>query len=758
MAVSKWNWNTANPSTIHIATVAQSMEEGRDDYKDYHWVADGEYSERKVFPPLYFHATQAQVQAAYAALTGHTRTTNFNQRVWNDLVDKIVELQQDFGIPSSQWLNRDRCNEVQNPISAYICSEEPGYVGKDFSTDMTKHKNLGHALYAFKFNLLVDALVTLPATWEWPWETDGVEIAPGTPVKGSYILALVRAINYWCDQPQAQFTATIAASNIFNMAASARLGDALHTKASIPMPLVFEGAFEQINPSDLSVDPDWMRVHDMTAGEFRLPDACDIEMYQYLVEDADVEIWMGEFDYAPPGPIKATVITTGTFNLSSSVYTSNATHADGTISESTAVIVSGIETISSSSLGGGTIAGSLSMDNVGLECIDAGSVFTEPITLAFHQEMDNIPVASLDGNVLDTIDLRFELSYNIIEMSSANRLELRKTFTDFSIECEPELEVLTYYVELNVATDFSIQASPNLVKLPEAPAQVDTAITFEDEVQFTPLPTDELNAVGVMRTEFTVDVKSNYSVHPVIDTSFATWFSVDMGDHQYADLTVSASMRIDQTMEMTLRQASPIEALAGIDIFTLANNNGDDQGSPAEAETIIITDYLATGRIGKGVPAEAIEAYIFTVWADCVRSRFTQMTALAPIVEQVTAVLEEMNLETLEALATMVSYGTGNLEYTVGTLLNTLTSMRFVVEVDVPTRRRAFYISPPADTTGTFYTSDDDVFLDANGDNIVTAANLFEVTTFNMEFKGDMFITSDGMQFFTSDDKEFTPL
>ena len=749
MAVSKWNWNNANPST---------MEEGRDDYKDYHWVPDGEYSSHKVFPPLYFHATQAQVQAAYAALTGHTKTTNFNQRVWNDLVDKIVELQQDFGIAPSEWLSRDRCNEVQNPISAYICSEEPGYVGREFESDMTKHKNLGHALYAFKFNLLVDALVTLPATWTWPWEDDGVEIAPGTPVKGSYILALVRAINYWCDQPQAQFVATIAVSNLLTMAASARCGDALHTAASIPMPLTIEGVFEQINPSDLSVDPDWLNVHNMTAGEFRLPDACDIEMYQYIVEDADVEIWMGEFEYAPPGPIKATNITTGTLTITSTVVSNTATHISSSISESTSVIISGMETISSSSMPKATISGSLGMDDVGLECIEAGSVFTEPITMDFHQTMDNISVASLDGNVLDTIDLRFELQYNNIELSSANRIELQKTYADFSIAGEVDLEVLTYYVELGVSASFTVQTEPNIQVLPEAAMEVYTYLTTDEDVMFTPLPTDELNAVGVMRTEFSVDVKSNYSVHPEIDTSLTTWFSADFGDHQYAELTVSTSLTFKETMEMILRQASPLVAEADVDVFTSVNSNGDDLGAHAEAETIINTDNLATARIGRGAPAEAAEAYIMTFLATCIRNRFMPIEAVAPIVEQVRAELDEMNLETLEALASFVSYGTGELEYTVGTLLNTFTKMNFVVEVDVPTRRRAFYLNPPADTTGTFYTADGDIFLDANGDNIVTSANIFEVTTFNMEFKGDMFITSDGMQFFTSDDKEFTPL
>lgn len=757
MAVSKWNWNTANPSTVHIATVAQSMEEGREDYKDYHWVPDGEYSQRQVFPPLYFHATQAQVQTAYAALTGHTKTTNFNQRVWNDLVDKIVELQQDFGISPTEWLNRERSNEIQNPISAYISSEEPGYVSKDGYGGVEKHKNLGHALYAYKFNLLVDALVTLPATWEWPWEEEGVEIAPGTPVKGSYILALVRAINYWCDQPQAQFTATFALTNLLGLSANMRIADTYRINdTSIPMPFVISGAFEQINPSDIEVDEDWLKVFDMTTGEFRLPDACDIEMYQYIVEDADVEIWMGEFDYAPPGPINAATIT-GHFDWSYTFHQAAATHITTGISEATSVSVSGIETISSASIPKSSITGSLSMDNVGLECIDAGSVFTEPIVFDFHSSIENNVVA-LQGNVLDTIDLRFELSYNKIEMSSANRVELWKTFTDFSIECEPELEVLTRYVELSVSTSFSIVPTPTLVDLPEAPMTARPYLTTEFEVLFTPLMSEELSGTGVIRSDFQALAKSNYAVHPEIDTSIITENIADMGDHQYLDLIVHATLTFENILDIQFRQAAAMEAIGAIDVFTNANSNGDDKSAPTEAETIILTDYLASGRICRGMPAEAETGYIISVLANCASNRFIPMEALATIREAVTAELEEMNLETIQALATLFVEGTGELEYTIGQMFNVSTFMTFVTEVEVPVRRRAFYLSPPADTVGTFYTSDGDIFLDADGNDIVTSANIFEVTTFNMEFKGDMFITSDGMQLFTSDDKEFTPL
>ena len=757
MAVSKWNWNTANPSTVHIATTAQSTEEGREGYTDYHWVPDGEYSQKRVFPPLYFHATQAQVQAAYNALKGYTKTTNFNQRVWNDLVDKVVELQKDFGISPTEWLNRKRSNEVQNPISAYISSEEPGYVSKDGYGGGEKHKNLGHALYAYKFNLLVNALVTLPATWEWPWEKDGVEIVRGTPVKGSYILALVKAINYWCDQPQAQFIATIALTNLLNLSADMRMADTYHIHATdIPMPLVISGTFEQINTSDISVDPDWLNVHNMTAEEFEFPDACDVELYQYIVEDADVEIWMGEFDYATPGPINAATLT-GHFDWSHTFHQAAATHITTNISEATSVTVSGMEIILSSSMPASPITGSFSMNNVGLECIDAGSVFIEPIVFDFHSSIENNVVA-LQGNVLDTIDLRVELSYNKVEISSANRIELWKTFTDFSVECEPELEVLTRYVELSVSTSLSIVPTPTLMNLPEAPMTARPYLTTEFEVLFNSLMSKELLGTGVIQSDFQAFAKSNYTVHPEIDTSIITNNIADIGDYQYLDLMAQSTITFEETLDIQLRQAATLGAIGAIDVFTNADSNGDGRGAYAETETTILTDYRASGRICRGRPANAETEYIISVLANCASNRFISMKTATIIREVITANLEDMNLETIQALTTLFFEGAGNLEYSIGKILNVSTFINFVTEIGVPIRRRAFYLSPPIDTIGTFYTSDGDIFLDANGNNIVTSASIFEVTTFNMEFKGDMFITSDGMQLFTSDDEEFTPL
>ena len=201
MNVSPWNWNTANISPVHpsVNQISQRVVEGHEDLNDYHWVEDGYVYERS-YPPIKLHATAAQVQAAYAALSNQGLPGDFAQEVWNDIVDKIAEVQIAFGIPEKDRLHNQANQQVQNPKSAYISSETPGYVSSFPYGGEADHQNLGHALYAYKFNVLVNAFVALPTSWVWPWETDGVEIEPGAPVKGSYIIALTQAINYWINQ------------------------------------------------------------------------------------------------------------------------------------------------------------------------------------------------------------------------------------------------------------------------------------------------------------------------------------------------------------------------------------------------------------------------------------------------------------------------------------------------------------------------------------------------------------------------------
>lgn len=207
----KWNWEQANPSKYHGASTNQTA-----DYKNYCDYYMDEDNWERVYYPILFKADAAQVQAAYAALTGKGAAKNFNQRVWNDLADKIVDIQISDGQPRNRtWASTLKYSdaktadersfadrnflEVKRYTSPYISSADKFYI------DVDDHKNYGPRLYAYKFNLLVNALKSLPITWEWEWEKDGVIIEPGQKVMGKYILDLVRAINHYQAQSRLPF-------------------------------------------------------------------------------------------------------------------------------------------------------------------------------------------------------------------------------------------------------------------------------------------------------------------------------------------------------------------------------------------------------------------------------------------------------------------------------------------------------------------------------------------------------------------------
>ena len=215
----KWNWEQANPSKYHSASTNQTAYSK--DYCDYYMDED---NWERVYYPILFKADAAQVQATYAALTGKGASKNFNQRVWNDLADKIVDIQISDGQPrnrtwastlkysdvktADEWSFADRnFLEVKRYTSPYISSADKFYI------DVDDHKNYGPRLYAYKFNLLVKALKSLPITWKWEWEKDGVIIEPGQKVMGKYILDLVRAINRYQAQERLPFSLSLSAED-----------------------------------------------------------------------------------------------------------------------------------------------------------------------------------------------------------------------------------------------------------------------------------------------------------------------------------------------------------------------------------------------------------------------------------------------------------------------------------------------------------------------------------------------------------------
>ena len=206
--VQKWNWNTENPSQVPTHSAVTELEQWSSDIytrSDGHLEDAALGQKRVVKAKILLHASQEQVQTAYSALTNHWDTRNFNQRVWNDLVEKVLALQIDWGVPPDQCLDEDALEverrSCKRATCAYVSNEQVEYLSY-IQADGTirTFRNLRARLWSFKFNLLARALErVLPGNWEWAWEADHVTITSNTEAKGQYILDLVRAINEWCD-------------------------------------------------------------------------------------------------------------------------------------------------------------------------------------------------------------------------------------------------------------------------------------------------------------------------------------------------------------------------------------------------------------------------------------------------------------------------------------------------------------------------------------------------------------------------------
>jgi hypothetical protein len=205
--VQKWNWNTENPSQVPTHSTVTELEQWS---SDIYTRSDGHLEPAAigynvVKAKILLHASQQQVQKAYSALTNHWDTRNFNQRVWNDLVEKVLALQIDWNVPADQRLDEDALEverrSCKRATCAYISNEPVEYISYvQADGKIRTFRNLQARLWSFKFNLLARALErVLPGNWEWAWEADHVIITSGTEIKGQYILDLVRAINEWCD-------------------------------------------------------------------------------------------------------------------------------------------------------------------------------------------------------------------------------------------------------------------------------------------------------------------------------------------------------------------------------------------------------------------------------------------------------------------------------------------------------------------------------------------------------------------------------
>lgn len=767
MNVSPWNWNTTNISPVHpsVNQIPQKVVTGHEELNDYHWV-EGEYSQERAFPPIKLHASAAQVQAAYTALTTQGLPANFAQEVWNDIVDKIAEVQTAFGIPEKDRLHNQDNQQVQNPKSAYISSETPGYVSSLPYGYEKDHQNLGSALYAYKFNVLVNAFVALPANWVWPWETDGVEIVAGAPVKGSYIIALTQAINYWINQPQSTFAVTLILKPFimttqrggFDLAPGLRM-----SRITLPLNTILEAEFDLRSPSeDFSPVEDWVDVFDLAA-EFECGhEAAIIKQAGYFLEAKTVDVELLDVFYGirknlNVSPLRLSLNMSSTFS-----------HYQGL--PMAASMEFGFSTEVSTDTGTArTFADHLELAGLTTEAeFDNRNDYPllAPVEISSGLTVGKVDgktdIISPVGNFILPLDLDFLFVYNDVRADRATTYELRYVSDKHWFVTEAPLDVLTYNKNLSATAPMSFgvdcslyAATPQETPRLQAIEQFNVNTTAETFVR----PTKHLTADNnIIRTEFITNAKSCYVVHPEIEAAIQFIADIDLKNDHLKEIEVEGAISFGD--DCTLDKALAKELSA-----TLITKFGDDASADiAPRVPLEVRDYFTTYNYGRtqshrGVSMSAYTAFVLYNYADCEQGLPpVYLEATTAIREVVTASLDKLTANTMAAIGEMAITADCILEYIVGTKLAGEGDIIFVDEVGTLERSPAQYIHRPADTTGTFYTVDDEIFLDSAGDNIVTSLELFNVIRFNMELKGDMFITSDGMQLFTSDDKEFTPL
>ena len=171
-----WNWNGTNYSAFHPDFNTGYSETG-ESYKG----PDGlTYSALS-----YFNATAAQTKSAYQAITSGGKTSDFPAQVWNDLIDRIARVQQEWGYTARL--------DNTHP-GAYVSSIDPEYREWPILGDMLVKP--GRSITAKKFNMAVNAI---PITTTWPWEKElgRKEIKANDICKGSYFLAITNALNHW---------------------------------------------------------------------------------------------------------------------------------------------------------------------------------------------------------------------------------------------------------------------------------------------------------------------------------------------------------------------------------------------------------------------------------------------------------------------------------------------------------------------------------------------------------------------------------
>lgn len=166
------------------------------------------------------NATAAQTQAAYTALTTNGPTRNFSVIVWNDIVNKIIEMRQYWG--DAEWSAAAPCTKSQTWMIP------------------------GERMTANIFN---SAVINMPPIHPWGWEATlgRKDIHQRDVCYGAYFLYLVNGLNHWIDLTPLY----IRPSNPFNIQAQIQN----NTLVRRALHIISQPHFRWYSTASLAVDP-----------------------------------------------------------------------------------------------------------------------------------------------------------------------------------------------------------------------------------------------------------------------------------------------------------------------------------------------------------------------------------------------------------------------------------------------------------------------------------------------------------------------
>ena len=203
-----FNWQTTNYSRYHPELDSDAGYGLTGEY--YTGIDGGRYSALSRF-----NASAVQTQKAYNAVKNGGRTSDFSTRVWNDLMDHIAWVQNEWGISEHKAINRVW-------PAPYISDLDPPYKKDIAIGDLVVKTDAGAAgrtITASVFNIATEA-IPIVNTWPWEKELGRKKIMPNDICKGSYFLALVDTLNHWISLTPLPIVIT---SNIANQSMSGKM-------------------------------------------------------------------------------------------------------------------------------------------------------------------------------------------------------------------------------------------------------------------------------------------------------------------------------------------------------------------------------------------------------------------------------------------------------------------------------------------------------------------------------------------------------